>query len=53
VLAGALNRRLGRVAAKATEFRERLEEGTAAEDAEDAAGEPAVAETSGEAVPRG
>jgi hypothetical protein len=59
VLAGALNRRLGRVSAKATEFRERLEEGTAAEDAEDpentegAAGEPAVAETSGEAVPRG
>jgi len=56
VLAGALNRRLGRVTAKATEFRERLDEGTAAEDPEDtegAAGEPAVAETSGEAVPRG
>ncbi len=51
VLAGALNRRLGRVtaraAAKATEFRERLEDGTAAEDAED------DAETAGEAVPRG
>ena len=53
VLAGALNRRLGRVTAKATEFRERLEEGTAAEDAEAPAGEPAVAETSGEAAPRG
>jgi len=53
VLAGALNRRLGRVTAKATEFRERLEQGAAAEDAESAAGEPANAETSGEAVPRG
>lgn len=53
VLAGALNRRLGRVTAKATEFRERLEEGTGAEDAEAPAGEPAVAETSGEAAPRG
>jgi hypothetical protein len=53
VLAGALNRRLGRVTAKATEFRERLEEGAAAEDTEGAAGEPANAETSGEAVPRG
>jgi hypothetical protein len=53
VLAGALNRRLGRVTAKATEFRERLEEGAAAEDAEGAAGEPANAETSGKAVPRG
>ena len=39
--------------AKATEFRERLEEGAAAEDAEGAAGEPANAEPSGEAVPRG
>ena len=53
MLAGALNRRLGRVTAKATEFRERLEEGTAAEDAEAPAGEPAVAKTSGEAAPRG
>jgi hypothetical protein len=32
VLAGALNRRLGRVTAKATEFRERIEDGAAAED---------------------
>lgn len=32
VLAGALNRRLGRVTAKATEFRERIDEGAAAED---------------------
>jgi len=31
-LAGALNRRLGRVTAKATEFRERIDEGAAAED---------------------
>lgn len=56
VIAGALNRRLGRVTAKATEFRERLEEGAAAEDPEDAetdAAEPADAETAGEAVPRG
>ncbi len=32
VMAGALNRRLGRVTSKATEFRERLQEGAAAED---------------------
>ena len=53
VLAGALNRRLGRVTAKAAEFRGRLEEGAAVEDAENTAGEPAKAETSGDAVPRG
>jgi hypothetical protein len=53
VLAGALNRRLGRVTAKATEFRGRLEEGAAVEDAENTGGEPANAETSGGAVPRG
>jgi hypothetical protein len=53
VLAGALNRRLGRVTAKATEFRERLEDGAAAEDAEGDAGKPAGAETAGEAVQRG
>ena len=53
MLAGALNRRLGRVTAKATEFRERLEDGTTVEDAENSAGEPANAKTSGEAVPRG
>jgi hypothetical protein len=53
VLAGALNRRLGRVTAKATEFRERLEDGATAEDAEGDAREPADAETAGEAVPRG
>ena len=52
-LAGALNRRLSRVTAKATEFRARLEDGAAAEDKEDGAGEPADAETAGEAVPRG
>ena len=51
VLAGALNRRLSRVTSKAMEFRERLEDGAAAED--DATGKPAAAETSGEAVPRG
>jgi hypothetical protein len=45
VLAGALNRRLSRVTAKATEFRQRIDDGAAAED-EDAS-------TSGEAVPRG
>ena len=48
-LAGALNRRLSRVTAKATakatEFRERIDEGAAAEDED--------AEASGEAVPRG
>jgi len=55
VISGALNRRLGRVTARATEFRERLEEGAAAEDAEDPGGavKPAAAETAGEAVPRG
>jgi len=31
-LAGTLNRRLGRVTAKAKEFRERIDEGAAAED---------------------
>lgn len=45
VLAGALNRRLGRVTAKATEFRQRIDDGAAAEDED--------ADTSGEAVPRG
>src|SRR5579863_684465 len=47
VLAGALNRRLGRVTAKATEFRQRIDEGAAAEDEDNTAGEPANAETSG------
>ena len=32
VMAGALNRRLGRVTAKAAEFRERIDEGAASED---------------------
>ena len=32
VIAGALNRRLGKVTNKATEFRERLQDGAAAED---------------------
>jgi len=32
VMARALNRRLGRVTAKAAEFRERIDEGAAAED---------------------
>jgi len=50
VLAGALNRRLGRVTAKATEFRQRINDGAAVED--DAA-EDEDADTSGEAVPRG
>ena len=45
VLAGALNRRLGRVTAKATEFRQRIDDGAAAEDED--------ADTSGKAVPRG
>jgi hypothetical protein len=45
VLAGALNRRLGRVTAKATEFRQRIDDGAAAEDED--------ADASGEAVPRG
>jgi hypothetical protein len=59
VIAGTLNRRLDRVTAKATEFRERLAEGAAAEDAEDTedteddAGDPANADIAGEAVPRG
>jgi len=35
VIADKLNRRLSRVGAKATEFRERLEEGTSAEDPAD------------------
>ena len=35
VMAGALNRRLGRVTAKATEFRERIDEGAASEDDSD------------------
>jgi len=57
-MAGALNRRLNRVSAKATEFRERLDEGAAAEDpddAEGAAGTEGVAdtETAGEPLPRG
>ena len=50
VLAGALNRRLGRVTAKATEFRQRIADGAAVEDA---AAEDEDADTSGEAVPRG
>ena len=50
VLAGALNRRLGRMTAKATEFRQRIDDGSAMED--DAA-EDEDADTSGEAVPRG
>jgi hypothetical protein len=45
VLAGALNRRLGRVTAKATEFRRRIDDGAAMEDED--------AETADEAVPRG
>ncbi len=45
-VAGAMNRRLSRVTGKVTEFRERLEDGTAAEDAEGA-------ETPGETVTRG
>lgn len=52
VLAGSLNRRLGRVTSKATEFRERIEEGAAAEDAEDPEA-AADTGTAGEAVPRG
>jgi hypothetical protein len=56
-MAGALNRRLNRVSAKATEFRERLEEGAAAEDPDDAEGatgtEGADTETAGEPLPRG
>jgi Mn2+/Fe2+ NRAMP family transporter len=36
IMAGALNRRLGKVTNKATEFRERLQEGAAAEDEDDA-----------------
>jgi Protein of unknown function (DUF4229) len=54
VMAGALNRRLNRVTSKATELRERIEEGAAAEDPdapEDAAS--AGTEEAGKAVPRG
>jgi hypothetical protein len=36
-LAGALNRRLSKATSKAAELKDRLEEGTAAEDAEEAA----------------
>ena len=39
VMAGALNRRLGRVTNKAAEFRERLQDGAAAEDEADEADE--------------
>jgi Protein of unknown function (DUF4229) len=56
-MAGALNRRLGRMTAKATEFRERLEDGTTAEDPADAdaadAEGAADTEAAGEALPRG
>jgi len=60
-MAGALNRRLGRMTAKATEFRERLEDGAAAEDPDvpdvpdDAADAEGAADTevAGEALPRG
>ena len=59
-MAGALNRRLGRMTAKATEFRERLEDGAAAEDPDDAADADAAntegaanTEAAGEALPRG
>jgi hypothetical protein len=57
-MAGALNRRLGRMTAKATEFRERLEDGTAVEDPADAADAAdaegaADTEAAGEALPRG
>jgi len=45
VLAGALNRRLSRVTAKTAEFRQRIDEGAAAEDED--------TETTGETVPRG
>jgi Protein of unknown function (DUF4229) len=57
-MAGALNRRLNRVSARATEFRERLEDGAAAEDPDDAesvTGTEGAAgtQTAGEALPRG
>jgi hypothetical protein len=42
IIAGALNRRLGKVTNKATEFRERLQEGAAAEDEDDADEEQTV-----------
>jgi uncharacterized membrane protein len=42
IMAGALNRRLGKVTNKATEFRERLQEGAAAEDEDDADEEQTV-----------
>jgi Zn-dependent protease with chaperone function len=42
VMAGALNRRLGKVTNKAAEFRERLREGAAAEDEDDADEEQTV-----------
>lgn len=48
VMAARLNRRLNKAGAKATEFRERLEEGTAAEDEDD--GETAAADSSGAAA---
>ncbi len=46
IMAGALNRRLSKVAGKASEFRERLEEGATAEDsaAEDSAAGTSAAE---------
>jgi Protein of unknown function (DUF4229) len=54
-IAGALNRRLDRVGAKAAEFRERLDEGAAAEDTDDDADPVSAAgtQTAGEAAPRG
>ena len=42
IMAGALNRRLGKVTNKAAEFRERLQEGAAAEDEDDADEEQTV-----------
>ena len=42
VMAGALNRRLGKVTDKATEFRDRLQDGAAAEDEDDADEEQTV-----------
>ena len=42
IMAGALNRRLGKVTNKAAEFRERLQEGAAAEDEDGADEEQAV-----------
>jgi Protein of unknown function (DUF4229) len=52
MVAGALNRRLNRVSAKAAEFRERIDEGAAAEDANNA-GDAAGTEIAGEPAPRG